>query len=76
MIELPAKGKRKLVFDVPPEEHDEFMARARAAGMSGIEYLRSMREPLPRFHHDTKVGVERQKYISLKLRSCCGPTHS
>lgn len=67
MIELPAKGKRKLVFDVPPEEHDEFMARAKAAGMSGIEYFRSMREPLPHFQHVTTVGVEREKYISFAV---------
>lgn len=64
---MPAKGKKKIVFDVLPEEHAEFMDRARTAGMSAIEYFRNMRDPLPRFHHRTRAAAEREKYIKFAM---------
>lgn len=60
--------KKRLVFDVEPEEHEEFMRAVRRSGMTAVGYFLQMRSPLPRHHADTRTASERDVFLTIAVK--------
>jgi len=57
--------KKRLVFDLEPEDHEEFMSAVRRRGMTAVGYFLQMRRPLPRRNSDTPPAEQRSFYLAM-----------
>jgi len=62
---MASAKKKRLVFDLEPEDHEEFMSAVRRRGMTAVGYFLQMRSPLPRRSEDTPPAEQRSLYLAM-----------
>ncbi len=62
---MASAKKKRLVFDLEPEDHEEFMSAVRRRGMTAVGYFLQMRSPLPKRESDTLPARERTMYLVI-----------